>query len=47
MNIFKVPIENINEEMKKILNNKTPEEVLKDLKECGYKEENKYAGKMY
>lgn len=42
MNIFNIPIENINEEMKKILSNKKPKEVLKELKECGYKEENKY-----
>ena len=42
INIFDLPVENINEEMKKILSNKTPEEVLKELKECGYKEENRY-----
>lgn len=37
MNIFDVPLENIENEMKEILKNKTPEEVLEDLKKCGYK----------
>lgn len=35
-NIFELSLKEIDKELDKILKNKTPEELLNELKECGY-----------
>lgn len=39
MDIFDLDINDFKKEMKKIVDEYIPEELLKELRECGYKEE--------
>lgn len=39
MDIFDLSIEDFKEEMKKLVDEYTPEKLLQQLKECGYKED--------